>query len=242
MLTYPRAGRMVKARSVTIGALVCLALLPLVTLSPSPEAGAQAAVLVVDRPISSGPNDAEQRVSNGAMDLTNSDLELVTDGNTVQAVGLRFQNIPVPRGTAITNAYVQFRTDEVSTGAASLSIAGQAADNANVWVTAANNISSRPKTAARVAWAPPTWPTVNASGVNQRTPDLSPIITEITGRAGWNPGNALALIITGTGRRTADAFEDGGAPVLHIEYAAPPTTTTSTSHHHHDHHDGSAER
>jgi hypothetical protein len=59
--------------------------------------------------------------------------------------------------------------------------------------------------------------------VAQRTPDLSGPITEAIAGAGWNSGNALALIVTGTGKRVADAFEDGAAraPLLHVEYTVP---------------------
>ena len=41
-------------------------------------------------------------------------------------------------------------------------------------------------------------------------------------RTGWTSGNAMAFIITGTGTRTAEAFEGGAstAPMLHIEYRA----------------------
>ena len=113
---------------------------------------------------------------------------------------------------------MQFRVDEVSTGATSLTIAGQAADNAATFTTVSSNVSSRLRTAATVGWIPASWPTVNLAGPNQRTPDLSAVIQQIVGRPGWVSGNALALVITGTGRRTADAFEDGGAPTLHLVY------------------------
>jgi hypothetical protein len=39
-------------------------------------------------------------------------------------------------------------------------------------------------------------------------------------RTGWAPGNAVALLVTGTGVRTAVALEgaSAGAPVLHVEF------------------------
>lgn len=37
-------------------------------------------------------------------------------------------------------------------------------------------------------------------------------------KAGGASGNTLALIITGTGNRTADSFDGGWGPILHIEY------------------------
>ena len=47
------------------------------------------------------------------------------------------------------------------------------------------------------------------------------MVQEIVTRTGWTPGNALALIITGTGHRTARAYEGSapGAPLLHLEYS-----------------------
>ena len=46
---------------------------------------------------------------------------------------------------------------------------------------------------------------------------------EQIGQPGWAPGNALAFLITGEGRRTAEAY-DGvtwAAPLLHVEYTLP---------------------
>jgi hypothetical protein len=57
--------------------------------------------------------------------------------------------------------------------------------------------------------------------VAQRTPDLSAVVQEIVGQPGWASGNAIAIMIAGTGTRTARAFNAAGAPVLHIEYTIP---------------------
>jgi hypothetical protein len=58
------------------------------------------------------------------------------------------------------------------------------------------------------------------SGPDQQTPDLSAVIQELVNRPGWSSGNALAIIITGTGKRTAEAFngDADGAPLLHVRY------------------------
>ena len=42
---------------------------------------------------------------------------------------------------------------------------------------------------------------------------------EIVNRAGWNSGNAMVFIITGTGVRTAESFEGLFAPVLYVTYS-----------------------
>jgi hypothetical protein len=132
---------------------------------------------------------------------------------------LRFPAIAVPRGATIVRAWVQFSTDESRTAAASLSVALQDADSAAVFASTSRNVSSRPRTPA-VAWAPASWSTVGARSADQRTPDLAVPLQSVVQRAGWASGNAVAVVITGTGVRTAVALEGGtaGAPVLHVEY------------------------
>jgi sugar lactone lactonase YvrE len=171
----------------------------------------------IDRRVSTSSDDAEQKGS--SVDLSSSDLELVVDGSA-QTVGMRFPGIEIPQGAVITSAYVQFKTDEAGGAAVSLTIRGQYADNAATFTTAANNISSRPTTAASVAWSPPGWTSAGQAGPNQRTPDLAAIVQEIVDRPGWVSGNALVILVTGTGKRTAEAFngDAAGAPLLHVEY------------------------
>ncbi|MFL5919037.1 MAG: hypothetical protein ACJ74X_09965, partial [Gaiellaceae bacterium] len=124
------------------------------------------------------------------------------------------------RGATISRAYVQFEADEAQSDPTSLVLQGEAADNAAAYTTTANNISARPRTAASTNWAPAPWTLVSEVGANQRTPDLANLIREITNRPSWPAGNALSLIITGSGHRTARAYEvkPTGAPLLHIEY------------------------
>jgi K319L-like, PKD domain/Calcineurin-like phosphoesterase len=177
-----------------------------------------AGTVMLNIPVAASADDAEESVS-GSVSKSSSDLELVVDGSP-QTVGLRFANVQIPPGASISDAYVQFEVDEVTTGAVSLSIQGQAADNPTTFSSSAGNISSRPRTIASVGWVPPAWPTVQIHGPDQRTPDISSIIREIIARPGWAAGNALAVIITGSGNRTAEAFDGTFAPVLHVTYSA----------------------
>ncbi|HYJ66186.1 MAG TPA: hypothetical protein VEX15_00830 [Nocardioidaceae bacterium] len=179
----------------------------------------------VEARVATGSDDAEQAVS-GSTSLTSSDLELTTDGSTQQVVGTRFTGLQIPTGATITNAYVQFRTDEVSTGAAALTIRAEASNSAPTYQAASGNITSRPVTTANVAWSPPAWNTVNEIAAAQRTPNIAAVVQAIVDRAGWTPGNALALQFSGTGRRTAEAYESGAAlaPLLHVEYSTGPAT------------------
>ena len=169
--------------------------------------------------VGASSDDAEQR-ANGTVFFTSIDLEMVFDLGGNQTVGLRFPGIGVPQGATIVDAYVQFQVDEVNSGATALTIRGQDADNAVTFTTVSNSIASRPTTGASVGWSPPAWTSVGAAGADQRTPNLAAVIQEIVNRGGWSSGNALALIITGTGERTAESFDGspGGAPLLHVEY------------------------
>jgi hypothetical protein len=176
-------------------------------------------VITLETRVAASSDDAEEKAS-GSMSLTSSDLELVfeTDGN--QTVGLRFNEIDIPQGATIAKAYVQFKVDETATEATSLTIQGQADDNALTFTSSSGNISSRSRITAVVAWSPVAWTAVGEADLDQRTPDISPVIQEIVNRPGWSLGNSLAIIISGNGRRIAEAYngDQAGAPLLHVEY------------------------
>jgi DNA/RNA endonuclease YhcR with UshA esterase domain len=171
----------------------------------------------VDVRVASGDDDAEESAT-GSVSLTSSDLELVADGSN-QTVGMRFNGIAIPKRATITNAWIQFQTDQVSTGLASLTIRGQAADNPTTFTTTAANVSSRLRTTAAVPWSPPDWPSVGAALDPQRTPNLTSVIQELVNRDGWASGNSMVLIISGTGQRVAESYNGlpTAAPLLHIE-------------------------
>jgi Ca2+-binding RTX toxin-like protein len=182
--------------------------------------------ITLERRVLAGTDDAEERAS-GKMDLASTDLDLTDDlaggGAVGQTIGIRFAGIDIPHGAIITNAYLQFQTDEVSSGASSLLIRGEDADDAAPFSTVTGNISTRPTTDASVSWAPAEWTTVGQASLSQRTPDLSAIVQEIVSRSGWRAGTDMAFIVAGSGTRTAEAFESGAAtaPLLHIEYLLP---------------------
>jgi len=172
-----------------------------------------------------GSDDAEEfTASNGWIYLTGNDLELIYD-TQVQIVGMRFNNIPIPNGATILDARIQFTVKDATTGACSLVIRGQAADHATTFTTSRYNISSRLLTSAAVNWIPAAWPAVGAAGPDQQTPNLSSVLQEIVSRPGWQSGNSLALIVTGSGTRTASAYERSAsqAPQLLVTYSTSTT-------------------
>lgn len=175
---------------------------------------------VVSVRVNSGTDDAEENIATGAIDLTSSDLELTEDGAVQQYIAMRFANMNIPKDAIISSAYIQFATDELFSDPTSLVIRGIAADNPGTFTTAAGNISSRAITSASAAWSPAPWTVLQEADAKQRTTDLSALIQEIVNRSGWNPGNAMAIRINGTGRRTAEAYDGsaGEAPQLVVRY------------------------
>lgn len=194
----------------TVGTLLSSALF-ISVLTPNLAVAEQISVRV-----SSGIDDVEQR-SNGYMYVNSSDLELTTDRSYVQTVGIRFRNVQIPAGATITNAWLEFETDEVSTGAANLTIRGHAHANSSAFTTSSYNLTSRPRTVASTRWYPSEWPVVSAK---HRSPSVAAVVQEVINKTGWQSGNALTFIVSGTGRRAAESYngERQNAPLLTVQY------------------------
>ena len=160
--------------------------------------------------IISAEDDMEER-SDGTIYHGSSDIELAEDldpVNGVQTVGLRFQNIPIPQGAIVQEAFLQFTVDEYSAGNCNLILRGEASDDANPFNTSAfQNISTRPLTSASAAWSPLAWTIIDESDQFQRSPNISALIQEVINRPGWQEGQALSIIINGNGTRVARSYE-----------------------------------
>ena len=179
--------------------------------------------------ISDGDDDVEEDM-NGDIRFSSSDLEMSHDGDDDQHVGLRFQNVMVPQGAVITDAFITFMVDEKKSEDTKLFIYGEASDDAPSFIDVDFNVADRKRTGKFVTWANiPAWDTV---GNLHSTPDLKEIVQEIVGRAGWMEGNSMVFIINGSGVRTAESYNGkaSGAPLLHIEFdegAGEPYITVS---------------
>ena len=180
---------------------------------------------VATHPIAASSDDAEEFISTGAVSLTSTDLEFVTDTDNAtpyqQIVGLRFDNINIPKGATILRAYIQFQTDELDSDPTSLVFHGELADASSTFTTTTNNISSRTLTSNSVQWNNINeWDDYGEADLNQRSPYLNSIISEIITQPGWQVGNAVTFIVSGTGRRVADSRNGdiNGAPTLKVFY------------------------
>ncbi|MBX3027834.1 hypothetical protein KF840_23310 [bacterium] len=152
-----------------------------------------------------------------------------TDGATDLDLGvvfgaLRFGSVVIPPGATITAASLQLTADQAFSSsnatACTLTLFGEAVDDAPSFGANFANLAALPRTTASVPWAVPAW-VVNASGPAQRSPDLRAIVQEIVNRPGWASGNALALLLASSGgRREAESYDGNPnkAAVLEIAY------------------------
>ncbi|MDA2936199.1 prepilin-type N-terminal cleavage/methylation domain-containing protein [Patescibacteria group bacterium AH-259-L05] len=181
--------------------------------------------------VADGNDDAEeQNPPNGNMYITSTDLELVVEGGTVdQEVGMRFLNMTLPQSDTISNAYIEFTVDETDSGTTNLTFYGEDIDNAPAFTSTDGDITNRSKTSAGVSWNNvPAWTSV---GATHQTPSLASIIQEIVNRSGWIGGNAIVIVVDGTGERTAESYNGSPAqaPLLVVEYQSGGAVATQPS-------------
>ena len=214
--TYARSGDYTVTLTATdAGNLTSAAVTTPITVNAAPVQ------VTFERRVAASVDDAEE-FADSTVHLTSSDLELTHDGSD-QTIGIRWTGVTIPPGSTITAAWIQFSAKESQNVATALSFHAEADDNPPSFTTVDRDVSSRPRTAAATTWAPVPW-NAGEVGPNQRTPDLSAAIQEVVSRPGWAKGNALIIIVTGTGHRTAWAFDGNPslAPLLHVEYRTIP--------------------
>jgi len=129
--------------------------------------------------------------------------------------GFRFQNVNIPKGTPIQNAYISFTVNGPYTNSLTLSILGENSRDASIF-SSSNRPEDRPTTSAIVTWDIPSsdaW----GLGNERNTPDISNIIQEIITRSDWTAGNSLAIIFTDNG-------DENGKHRRVIGYERPTST------------------
>ena len=193
-------------------------------------------------------DDAEQE--NDAIDaLFDDDIDVGWEGDpedfNVLTCGLRFQNLPLPKGAVVDSAFIEVFSHESKTAddVANITIAAEATDDAQTFTEDAL-IDSRPLTSTQLSWfIDEPWGLWTA----HRTPDLSAVVQEVVDRNGWEVGNSIAFIMLGEDQgpstvenaREFESYEniadpeDGGdgqnhperVPRLILYYSSPNTTS-----------------
>lgn len=169
--------------------------------------------------VSSSADDAVE-ASNGAVTLEDQRLTLMKfPGVPTGAswVGLRFPNLQIPQGATITDARLDFTSPGDYDGYTNLKIFAEDTDNAELFNTNFNSISSRQRTNNSVSWNNvPEW----FDDSNYESPNIATLVQQLVNKSSWCGGNAVAMIVNGDGPRLASAFDNGSAdgPILRVEY------------------------
>ncbi len=117
------------------------------------------------------------------------------DGKYITS-GFRFDGVPIPQGTAIESAIIEFTVDGPYDDRLTLDIYGETAVDALPF--SVTRPSERDPTDAVVRWLIPASDYWELNDTRQ-TPDLTSIIQEIVDQPGWREGNALAIIVENVG-------------------------------------------
>lgn len=145
--------------------------------------------------IFSGDDDVEQVIGVAGLDITSSDLEIITESNP-QLIGLRFRNVMLPTAAVIDSAYIQFTVDTKETGTVTSIIAGEISANSKPF-TAGEDLMDEDNRQFNLSnfavWSVQEMGEPGASGVSERTPDIKSIIQFIVNQRAWVSGNALTL-------------------------------------------------
>lgn len=165
--------------------------------------------------IAAGSDDAQE--TNGTMALTGASLNA---NFATQTSGLLFGNVTLPPGSSISAASIELTIVNTTYDDPDVTIRAQAAANPTTFTAANNDITNRPRTSAAVVWDAD-----NIGAGARATPDLSALVSEVIGLAGWASGNAMVFFVEGTADSQLRwaAYEDTSDPpaVLSITYTAP---------------------
>jgi hypothetical protein len=175
----------------------------------SSESSSMTAISELEAFSSGTPGDTvEQRSASasfnaGGLDFSSSNLELTDAGSAgQQSVGIKFNNVGVPKSAMLTSAYISFTPVSSSSLPIQLRARGVAVDSAGLWngVFAVDkaidndNSDGLVGTTSLINWDVPAW---IAGGANTNTRmDVTSIVQEIINRAGWVSGNNIAFGIT----------------------------------------------
>ncbi|MCW8092921.1 PilC/PilY family type IV pilus protein [Alteromonas sp. ASW11-130] len=159
--------------------------------------------------------------------------ELTFNSNYNDYIGIRFENVNIPQGAEITEAYLEFTAyDTDRWNSASMRIRGVADDNASDFHPHKRfMVRNLPKTSG-ITWSMPYF----YRNRDYQTPELKAIVQQVVDRIGWVPGNAMAFVFDNfNGVRGAYSYKGkpSGAPRLVVKFngnATPGTSATVRDH------------
>ncbi|WP_420458434.1 endo-1,4-beta-xylanase [Neolewinella sp.] len=171
-------------------------------------------------------DDTEEK-DDGSIDVS-GDLDL---GEKVTAI--RFEQAGIPAGATVDSAFVQFTSQKPDqTGPMDVILYAEKVVNPAPLSNRQGNLSARSLTETQVAWnAVPDWLVLEERGPAQRTPDLSPLLTELLQVDGWSATQPVHLLVgldEQLDKRSAYSVDLSEAfrPELTVYYQAAVDTTS----------------
>ncbi len=142
----------------------------------------------------------------------------------IQRIGLRFNDVNVPQGVKILNAWLELTPSEDTSADAKFKIYAEDSGDAAPFTTAKFDISSRPATDER-QWDLKSAQTADDWTANSPviTPNLDNVVQDVVDRSDWCGGNSMAFFLMWDGDRgprmihTFDS-DPSRAPKLRIDY------------------------
>ena len=159
-------------------------------------------------------DDGEEYISDKALKLNSSDLELGED-NGEQIVGMIFRNLDIPKNSVITSSYLEFVARYDNDIETNLQIRFENS-------ITPNKLDDNNKLYSRTYLPPIPW--VNVEKWNNKksykSVDISSSIRTLINNENWNSKSDILISVIGTGRRNAYAFDKDYrfAPKLIINY------------------------
>ena len=174
--------------------------------------------------VAAGGDDVNE--TNGVLTIAAADGWIGNgDSNTAAFAGLRFVNVPIPANAIITSARLETQAASTQSKRMSFQFGIEAAANSAAF-SAASLPSQRPllgpklNHSSNTQWLANTW---------YQLDDISALLQAAITQPGWQTGNALSLLMRGTGptgsRKFVRNFEAGAAvaPRLVVTYQVLPS-------------------
>jgi type IV pilus assembly protein PilY1 len=167
-----------------------------------------------------GSDDAHE--INGSVNTSGNQVVL-TQGTATVTSGFRYQDLNIPQGAIITNAFMRFTSATLNTSATVMTIRAEKVGSSAQFSADTNDLTARPVTASEVIWESDN--NFPVGGESVVSPSIISVVQEVVDQAGWCGGNDLSLLIEGTSAdgssgRTVFSNEEGSglSPQLVVSY------------------------
>ncbi len=145
-------------------------------------------------------------------------------------IGLRYLSVPIPHGSTIVSAFIQFYSYEANDDTTGIMVYCERNPNPLPFTSVEYNISDRETTYHDEFWVAAEWQAF-IPGPNQRTHDIKDIVQEVVDLETWVKNNPMVFLFKGTNPAFGEIYPkaacsweymgDMYAPVLTVIYNEP---------------------